>query len=221
MLNNQEPVAIQQLSKSSTEEQIKQYFQGIVALNNSSEEFPINLDDIWPIAYSRKDHAVRQLLMDFYEGIDFCVQSADNQFFPKNGERTKGGRFNGSNKNIYCLSVSCAEYLVVRKSRQIFEVYRRIFHKVVNEGTNLMGLGKYYTMEEFCKMFGKTKHSFYGYMGNYREEFAMIGHVYYISKRLCMYLESRQSTEKMRISIREKSEKRQLSLQFKDDDTEI
>lgn len=221
MLNNQETVAIQQLSKSSTEEQIKQYFQGIVALNNSNEEFPINLDDIWPIAYSRKDHAVRQLLMDFYEGIDFCVQSADNQFFPKNGERTKGGRFNGSNKNIYCLSVSCAEYLVVRKSRQIFEVYRRIFHKVVNEGTNLMGLGKYYTMEEFCKMFGKTKHSFYGYMGNYREEFAMIGHVYYISKRLCMYLESRQSTEKMRISIREKSEKRQLSLQFKDDDTEI
>ena len=219
MLNNQEPVAIQQLSKSSTEEQIKQYFQGIVALNNSNEEFPINLDDIWPIAYSRKDHAVRQLLMDFYEGIDFCVQSADNQFFPKNGEKYIRGK--GRPEQTYNLSVSCAEYLVVRKSRQIFEVYRRIFHKVVNEGTNLLGLGKYYTMEEFCKMFGKTKHSFYGYMGNYREEFAMIGHVYYISKRLCMYLESRQSTEKMRISIREKSEKRQLSLQFKDDDTEI
>ena len=219
MLNNQEPVAIQQLSKSSTEEQIKQYFQGIVALNNSNEEFPINLDDIWPIAYSRKDHAVRQLLTDFYEGIDFCVQSADNQFFLKNGEKYIRGK--GRPEQTYYLSVSCAEYLVVRKSRQIFEVYRRIFHKVVNEGTNLFGLGKYYTMEEFCKMFGKTKHSFYGYLGNYREEFAMIGHVYYISKRLCMYLESRQFTEKMRLCIREKSEKRQLSFQFKDDDTEI
>lgn len=221
MLNNQETVAIQQLSKSSTEEQIKQYFQGIVALNNSNEEFPINLDDIWQMTYTRRDNAIRDLKEQFYEGIDYCVGNAVNSPLLKFEERTKDGRFNGSNKKIYFLSVSCAEYLVVRKSRQIFEVYRRIFHKVVNEGTNLMGLGKYYTMEEFCKMFGKTKHSFYGYMGNYREEFAMIGHVYYISKRLCMYLESRQSTEKMRISIREKSEKRQLSLQFKDDDTEI
>lgn len=218
MNKKQEPVATLQLSKSSTEEQIKQYFQGIVVLNNSSEEFPINLDDIWPIAYSRKDHAVRQLLTDFYEGIDFCVQSADNQFFLKNGEKYIRGK--GRPEQTYYLSVSCAEYLVVRKSRQIFEVYRRIFHKVVNEGTNLLGLGKYYTMDEFCKMFGKTKHSFYGYMGNYREEFAMIGHVYYISKHLCKYLEARQSTEKMRLSIREKNEKRQLSFQFSDDITQ-
>lgn len=221
MLNNQEPVATLQLSKSSTEEQIKQYFQGIVVLNNSSEEFPINLDDIWPIAYSRKDHAVRQLLIDFYEGIDFCVQSAENQFFPKNGERTKDGRFNGSSKKLYYLSVSCAEYLVVRKSRQIFEVYRRIFHKVVNEGTNLLGLGKYYTIDDYCKMFGKSRNSFYGLMGNYREEFAMIGSVYFISKHLCKYLEARLSTEKMRVSIREKADKSQLSLRFTDDDTEI
>lgn len=141
MLNNQEPVAIQQLSKSSTEEQIKQYFQGIVALNNSNEEFPINLDDIWPIAYTRKDSAVKQLVKEFYEGIDYCVQSTDNQFFRQKAEKyllTKGRP-----EQTYYLSVSCAEYLVVRKSRQIFEVYRRIFHKVVNEGTNLMGLGKY------------------------------------------------------------------------------
>ena len=221
MLKNQETVAIQQLSKSSTEEQIKQYFQGIVALNNSNEEFPINLDDIWQMTYTRRDNAIRDLKEQFYEGIDYCIGDAPNSLLLKFEEQKKKDGRGGSNKKIYYLSVSCAEYLVVRKSRQIFEVYRRIFHKVVNEGTNLMGLGKYYTMEEFCKMFGKTKHSFYGYMGNYREEFAMIGHVYYISKRLCMYLESRQSTEKMRISIREKSEKRQLSLQFKDDDTEI
>ena len=219
MLNNQEPVAIQQLSKSSTEEQIKQYFQGIVVLNNSSEEFPINLDDIWPIAYTRKDHAVRQLLIDFYEGIDFCVQSADNQFFLKNGEKYIRGK--GRPEQTYYLSVSCAEYLVVRKSRQIFEVYRRIFHKVVNEGTNLLGLGKYYTIDDYCKMFGKTRNSFYGLMGNYREEFAMIGSVYYISKHLCKYLEARLSTEKMRVSIREKADKSQLSLRFTDDDTEI
>lgn len=206
-----------QLSKSSTEEQLKQYFMGIVELNKSSEEFPINLDDIWPIGYTRKNNAVRDLKNAFYEGEDFIIkkrsQSADSQSLLKFEQQKIGGDF--STKD-YFLSVSCAEYLIVRKCRPAFEVYRRVFHKVVNGGVNLLGMGKYYTIHEYCQMFGKSNNSFYGLIASYREEFAMIGSMWYISKSLCKMLEMRNNAERIRLSIREKTVKRQLELEFKD-----
>lgn len=197
-----------QLSKSSTEEQLKQYFMGIVELNKSSEEFPINLDDIWPIAYNRKEEAVRALTS---EGSGF-MQGLDYQFLRKNAENPKGGR----PIIEYFLSVSCAEYLIVRKCRPVFEVYRRVFHQVVNNGIDLMGMGKYYTIHEYCQMFGKSKNSFYGLIASYRDEFAMLGSMWYISKSLCKMLEMRNNAERIRLSIREKTVKRQLELEFKD-----
>lgn len=232
---NEKQVTHLQLSKSSTEEQLKQYFQRIVELNNSNEEFPINLDDIWPIGYTRRDNAIRDLKNGFYEGEDYVIkglsqvpdyqfllkieenpnnlQMSENQSLLKFDENSKGGR----PKSYYFLSVSCAEYLIVRKCRPVFEVYRRIFHKVVNSGVNLMGMGKYYTITEYCQMFGKSKNSFYGLMANYREEFAMLGSVYYISKSLCKMLEMRSQAEQMRKIIRERGEERQLKLEFKED----
>lgn len=207
-----------QLSKSSTEEQLKQYFMGIVELNKSSEEFPINLDDIWPIGYTRKNNAVRDLKNAFYEGEDFIIkkrsQSADSQSLLKFEQQKIGGDF--STKD-YFLSVSCAEYLIVRKCRPAFEVYRRVFHKVVNGGVNLLGMGKYYTIHEYCQMFGKSNKSFYGLIASYRDEFAMIGSMWYISKSLCKMLEMRNNAESIRLSIREKTKKRQLELEFKED----
>lgn len=206
-----------QLSKSSTEEQLKQYFMGIVELNKSSEEFPINLDDIWPIGYTRKNNAVRDLKNAFYEGEDFIIkkrlQSADSQSLLKFEQQKIGGDF--STKD-YFLSVSCTEYLIVRKCRPVFEIYRRVFHKVVNGGIDLMGMGKYYTIHEYCQMFGKSKNSFYGLIASYRDEFAMIGSMWYISKSLCKMLEMRNNAERIRLSIREKTVKRQLELEFKD-----
>ena len=224
-----------QLSKSSTEEQLKQYFMGIVELNKSSEEFPINLDDIWPIGYTRRDNAIRDLKNGFYEGEDYVIkdlsqvpdyqfllkiegnpnnsQVSDNQRLLKFEENSKGGR----PKSYYFLSVSCAEYLIVRKCRPAFEVYRRVFHKVVNGGVNLLGMGKYYTIHEYCQMFGKSKNSFYGLIASYRDEFAMLGSMWYISKSLCKMLEMRNNAERIRLSIREKTKKRQLELEFKED----
>lgn len=243
-----------QLSKSSTEEQLKQYFMGIVELNKSSEEFPINLDDIWPIGYTRRDNAIRDLKNAFYEGEDYVIkdlsqmpdyqvflkfeenphdtQKSDFQFLRKNAENlhemqkpdnqrllkfeenSKGGR----PKSYYFLSVSCAEYLIVRKCRPAFEVYRRVFHKVVNGGVNLLGMGKYYTIHEYCQMFGKSNNSFYGLIASYRDEFAMIGSMWYISKSLCKMLEMRNNAERIRLSIREKTKKRQLELEFIEDE---
>ena len=201
-----------QLSKSSTEEQLKQYFMGIVELNKSSEEFPINLDDIWPIAYNRRQEAVRALT-DESSGF---MQDLDYQFLRKNAQNYEG-HTPGRPVIEYFLSVSCAEYLIVRKCRPAFEVYRRVFHKVVNGGVNLFGMGKYYTIHEYCQMFGKSNNSFYGLIASYRDEFVMIGSMWYISKSLCKMLEMRNNAERIRLSIREKTVKRQLELEFKED----
>lgn len=224
MTNSNDSQAMRlQLTKSSTEEQLKQYFMGIVELSKSSDEFPVSLDDIWPLAYGRKEEAVRALTDEgsgFMQDIDYQVlrRNAEridgvNVFAPQKCGAKKKGR-GGHNRVDYYLSVSCAEYLVVRKVRSVFEVYRRVFHKVVNNGIDLLGLGKYYTIDEYCQMFGKSRNSFYGLMANYREEFVMIGSLYYISKSLCKMLELRLQVNQMRTSIREKADKRQLELQF-------
>lgn len=112
------------LSKESSEKQLKSYFESVLKLSQKDNEFPINLNDVWMLAYSRKDHAVRALKKEFIEGLDFSP-------FPNNGERTDKGLFDGGDKIDYMLSVSCLEYFIARKVRPVFEVYRQVFHKVV------------------------------------------------------------------------------------------
>lgn len=199
-----------QLTKSSTEEQLKQYFESIVELNHSDEEFPVNLDDVWPLVYSRKDSAIRQLRSDFIEGDDYVMKVPDYQFFHKNVGKSEIGR----PIETYHLSVPCLEYLVVRKVRAVFEVYRQVFHRVTGGGVALIGGNKYYTLAEYCRMFNKPENSFYGLMATYREEFAMIGRRYYISRQLCRVLELRQYAERMRSRIKEKGSLIQPELPF-------
>lgn len=63
---------MKQLTKQSSEAEIKAYFCAVLNLSESDEEFPVNLDDVWPLVYSRKDKAVRALKEgeSFFEGID-------------------------------------------------------------------------------------------------------------------------------------------------------
>lgn len=207
--SNSPQAACLPLSKSSTEEQIRQYFLSIVELNHSDEEFPVNLDDVWPLVYSRKDAAIRQLRSDYIEGDDYLVKVPDFHRFHQNVE--KGGDLK---TQTYFLSVPCLEYLVVRKVRAVFEVYRAVFHRVAGGGVALIGGNKYFTIAEYCRMFNKPENSFYGLMATYREEFAMIGRRYYISRQLCRVLELRQYAERMRSRIKEKGEKIQMELPF-------
>lgn len=73
---------MKQLTKQSSEAEIKAYFCAVLNLAKSNEEFPVNLDDVWPLVYSRKDKAVRALKEggSFFEGIDY-------QPLPQNGEQ--------------------------------------------------------------------------------------------------------------------------------------
>lgn len=59
------------LSKNSSENEIKRYFKAVLKLAQSDDEFPINLDEVWPLVYSEKGKAVRALTSNeqFIEGL--------------------------------------------------------------------------------------------------------------------------------------------------------
>ena len=87
------------LSKESSEIEIKRYFNAVLELSKSDNEFPINLDEVWMLVYSDKGKAVRALKENFIEGVDYST-------FTKNGKTDTGGY-----KVIeYNLTVSCMEF---------------------------------------------------------------------------------------------------------------
>ena len=110
------------LSKGSSENELKGYFEAVLKLAQSANEFPINLEDVWMLVYSEKGKAVRALKKDFIEGIDYTS-------FAQNGKREIGGTVTHN----YMLSTSCLEYFIARKVRPVFEVYRQVFHKAVKK----------------------------------------------------------------------------------------
>lgn len=109
------------LTKTSNPSEIERYFRGILELNKQNKEFSVNLDDVWQIAYERKDNAVRGLKTNFIENVDFIV-------IRNNAENSSAGR----PSDDYYLTSACLEYFVARKVRPVFEVYRRVFHKVAS-----------------------------------------------------------------------------------------
>lgn len=126
---------MKQLTKQSSEAEIKAYFCAVLNLSESDEEFPVNLDDVWPLVYAEKGKAVRALKSNdlFMEGVDYILLAKNGKQdspLAQNGKRLASGKFNGENKVTYMLSVPCLEFFIARKVRPVFEVYRQVFHKV-------------------------------------------------------------------------------------------
>ena len=114
---------------------MRRYFEEVFRLSETGEKFPVDFEKVWPLAYQRKHHAVRGLREGGIEGVDY-------QFFPKYGENTStdyqaGGR---PSKN-YRITVACLEWLIARRHRTVFEVYRRVFHQAVRATAFMTGLG--------------------------------------------------------------------------------
>lgn len=107
------------LSLSSSTEEIKRYFKTILELSKLNVPYPVNLDYVWMLAYSRKDNATKELTKNFIQDIDYQISR-------QKAENSKGGRPTIE----YHLSVSCLEYFIARKVRPVFDVYREVFHKV-------------------------------------------------------------------------------------------
>lgn len=137
-----------QLTKQSSESEIKSYFIQVLNLSRSKEEFPVNLDEVWALAYKEKGKAVRALRTNelFVEGIDYQVFTPNGQktdgVFAQNGKKSDDAQDDGRNlggrpQNTYMLSVPCLEFFIARKVRPVFEVYRQVFHKVAGGGISL------------------------------------------------------------------------------------
>ena len=70
---------MKQLSKTSSSEEIKMYFNAILKLAKASEEFPVNFDEVWMLVYNRRDYAVDALKKDFIEGVDYVCTSVKTE----------------------------------------------------------------------------------------------------------------------------------------------
>ena len=123
---------VQQLTKQSNAQEIKAYFEEVLKLSKDSKEFPVNLDEVWPLVYVEKGKAVRALKSNelFVEGIDFILLAQNGKQDESNGKQVNS--WGGNNQVTYMLSVPCLEFFIARKVRPVFEVYRQVFHKLAS-----------------------------------------------------------------------------------------
>lgn len=123
---------ILQLTKQSTDQEIKAYFEEVLRLSKDSEEFPVNLDEVWPLVYAEKGKAVRALKSNelFVKDVDYILLAQNGKQDENNGKQDN--TWGGNNQVTYMLSVPCLEFFITRKVRPVFEVYRQVFHKVAS-----------------------------------------------------------------------------------------
>lgn len=113
------------LSKESSESEIKAYFNAVLKLSQSDNEFPINFDEVWMLVYEDKKSAIRELKDKFMQDVDF-------QTVRKKVQASNIAGFVWADD--YYLTVSCMEFFIARKVRPVFEVYRKVFHHTVQNG---------------------------------------------------------------------------------------
>lgn len=115
------------LSKESSDTQIKQYFEKVLELKKQDENFPVDLDEVWPLVYTHKHKAVKALKDDV-----MFTEEHDYQCLNQKGESKSG--IGGDRRSVkYMLSTSCLEYFIARKVRPVFNVYREVFHRVAEK----------------------------------------------------------------------------------------
>lgn len=110
---------------------IKDYFLRIRELYKRGEKYPVNLDEVWPLIYSRRDKAIAALIENFMPDDDYMFASSK-------GEAKRGGL----NKRDYYLSAGCLEYYIAKKVKAVFDIYSQIFHKAADAAEKPMTLGE-------------------------------------------------------------------------------
>ena len=116
---------MEQLTLFTDSNLIRDYFELILNLKNNGIEFPVNIDEVWPLIYERRDNATKALKENFIESIDYELR--------QNAKVIKiNDIVNGIKVDCY-LSVNCLEYFIVRKVRSVFDVYHSVFHKVIDQ----------------------------------------------------------------------------------------
>lgn len=101
------------------------YFSKIREISKQGEKFPINLDDVFSLVYSRRDKAINELRKNFIEGEDFILHQLGKVLNSKELQ-------NGIKIDAF-LSVPAMEYFIAKKVKEVFEVYRKIFHNTLDQ----------------------------------------------------------------------------------------
>ena len=111
------------LTKQSSLVDKKMYFTAVLNLSKSGEEFPVDFDEVWQLVYSAKNKAVAELKDKFLQNVDY--QLIDQKVHASNPQGYVW-------EHKYYLTVSCLEFFIARKDREVFEIYRQVFHRVAN-----------------------------------------------------------------------------------------
>lgn len=117
-----------------TTEQIMNYFMYVRKLQESGEPYPVDLDEVWPLAYNRKDNAVKVLKKKFLKNVEYVTQMPDYQRFrqmaePSTTEKTDSQRFVQMAKS----SVDEKEILNETSSEKVYNVggdYKTVIYKL-------------------------------------------------------------------------------------------
>jgi hypothetical protein len=181
---------------------LKRYFGEVLSSAREGKPFPVDLDRVWPLAYERKEHAVRDLRK-------MCVQSVDYAILPKIGENVVGRR----PSDDYRISIPCLEWLIARKVRAVFEVYRRVFHQAMGTGVLRTSEGfEGYDYAELLRGLGMsvTSGSFWKRIGKYPTEFRKEGGAWVVSAVMAGMI---RQQKRIRETYRELAEKREKYLE--------
>ena len=136
---------MKQLTKESSQEELRAYFALVLDYAKTQDEFPVDLDDVWPLVYSMKQHAVAALRESdvFFEGEDF-VSEKSKAIFTENRENksecSSEGKVEtrGRKEEKYYLTTSTFEFFIARKVRPVFDVYRRCLHAMARRDADFL-----------------------------------------------------------------------------------
>lgn len=96
---------------------LEAYFVAVKTRYEFGEEYPYDLEEMVPTVFARKNEAAEALKKDFTQDIDFTVNKREL-------ENPLGGR----PATEYRLSPLAFEFMVARKSKDVFSLYHRVFH---------------------------------------------------------------------------------------------
>ncbi len=107
---------------SNTKIEIIDYFTNIKTRYSSGEEYPYDLEELVPVVFSTKPHAVRGINdAGFTQPIDYSVKTRSD------ADDTAIGGIRKVTQ--YFLTPLAFEFLVARKNKDIFDIYHRVFHE--------------------------------------------------------------------------------------------
>ena len=205
---NEQPKKMTVLVKDANTAALKRYFAKVLKLSFKGNPYPVNLDEVWPLVYASKQKATDVLEKEFFEGEDFLLNQKgkqdDTNLLNQKGKQDWGGH----NVTTYKLSLSCMEYLIVRKARAVFEVYRTYFHSANTPINGVMPmlcngiLG--YPRKELLISCGRSYKNGYRLRYKYADDCFNIGRTACVSFHLGTLLQQQYNVRQLELNFSQK-----------------